>query len=209
VAYAIAHSPLVKTAFFASDPNLGRILAAVGYAGVKLDTERMDLYIDDVLVAKNGGRFSSARTVNSGLRIRATPLLVAVGGVPAAVLRHQQRVDIKVHLFGVQLHPGIANRGEDAAEVRVGKAKNAVFTSGECAMGVRHLAALGLARAALDLHRHELGRASPSRMMACASFCDTSSPPAPALRDPSPTQRRPLSVAMTMNESLVRYRRPR
>ena len=57
VAYAIAHSPLVKTAFFASDPNLGRILAAVGYAGIDdLDQTRIDLYLDDVLVAKNGGR---------------------------------------------------------------------------------------------------------------------------------------------------------
>jgi glutamate N-acetyltransferase/amino-acid N-acetyltransferase len=56
VAYAIAHSPLVKTAFFASDPNLGRILAAIGYAGVPLDTARLDLHIDDVLVAKGGGR---------------------------------------------------------------------------------------------------------------------------------------------------------
>ena len=56
VAYAIAHSPLVKTAFFASDPNLGRILAAIGYAGVALDTAKIDLHIDDVLVAKGGGR---------------------------------------------------------------------------------------------------------------------------------------------------------
>jgi glutamate N-acetyltransferase/amino-acid N-acetyltransferase len=57
VAYAIAHSPLVKTAFFASDPNLGRILAAVGYAGVDdLDQTKIDLYLDDLLVAKNGGR---------------------------------------------------------------------------------------------------------------------------------------------------------
>jgi glutamate N-acetyltransferase/amino-acid N-acetyltransferase len=57
VAYAIAHSPLVKTAFFASDPNLGRILAAVGYAGIDdLDQTGIDLYLDDVLVAKNGGR---------------------------------------------------------------------------------------------------------------------------------------------------------
>jgi glutamate N-acetyltransferase/amino-acid N-acetyltransferase len=57
VAYAIAHSPLVKTAFFASDPNLGRILAAVGYAGIAdLDQTRIDLYLDDVLVAKEGGR---------------------------------------------------------------------------------------------------------------------------------------------------------
>ncbi len=57
IAYAIAHSPLVKTAFFASDPNLGRILAAIGYAGVEdLDVEKLKLYLDDVLVAKDGGR---------------------------------------------------------------------------------------------------------------------------------------------------------
>jgi glutamate N-acetyltransferase / amino-acid N-acetyltransferase len=57
VAYAIAHSPLVKTAFFASDPNLGRILAAVGYAGIAdLDQTLIDLYLDDVLVAVRGGR---------------------------------------------------------------------------------------------------------------------------------------------------------
>jgi glutamate N-acetyltransferase/amino-acid N-acetyltransferase len=57
VAYAIGHSPLVKTAFFASDPNLGRILAAVGYAGITdLSVDKVDLYLDDVLVAKQGGR---------------------------------------------------------------------------------------------------------------------------------------------------------
>jgi glutamate N-acetyltransferase/amino-acid N-acetyltransferase len=57
IAYSIAHSPLVKTAFFASDPNLGRILAAIGYAGVDdLDVSKLDLYLDDVLVAKAGGR---------------------------------------------------------------------------------------------------------------------------------------------------------
>ena len=57
VAYAIAHSPLVKTAFFASDPNLGRILAAVGYAGITdLDQTGIDLYLDEVLVAVKGGR---------------------------------------------------------------------------------------------------------------------------------------------------------
>lgn len=56
-AYAIAHSPLVKTAFFASDPNLGRILAAVGYAGITdLDQTGIDLYLDEVLVALKGGR---------------------------------------------------------------------------------------------------------------------------------------------------------
>ena len=57
VAYAIAHSPLVKTAFFASDPNLGRILAAIGYAGVNdLNVDTIQLYLDDVLVAEKGGR---------------------------------------------------------------------------------------------------------------------------------------------------------
>jgi glutamate N-acetyltransferase/amino-acid N-acetyltransferase len=57
VAYAIAHSPLVKTAFFASDPNLGRILAAVGYAGIDdLDPGLIDLFLDDVHVARAGGR---------------------------------------------------------------------------------------------------------------------------------------------------------
>jgi glutamate N-acetyltransferase/amino-acid N-acetyltransferase len=57
VAYAIAHSPLVKTAFFASDPNLGRILAAVGYAGIEdLDQSLIELYLDDVHVATKGGR---------------------------------------------------------------------------------------------------------------------------------------------------------
>lgn len=57
VALAIAHSPLIKTAFFASDPNLGRILAAIGYAGIAdLDVEGIELYLDDVLVAERGGR---------------------------------------------------------------------------------------------------------------------------------------------------------
>lgn len=60
VAYAIAHSPLIKTAFFASDPNLGRILAAIGYAGVEnLDVNAMQLYLGDVLVAEHGGRAPS------------------------------------------------------------------------------------------------------------------------------------------------------
>ncbi len=60
IGYAIAHSPLVKTAFFASDPNLGRILAAIGYAGVgDLDVSKLKLYLDDVLVAENGGRAAS------------------------------------------------------------------------------------------------------------------------------------------------------
>ena len=57
IAYSIGHSPLVKTAFFASDPNLGRILCAIGYAGIDdLDVTKLNLYLDDVLVAKQGGR---------------------------------------------------------------------------------------------------------------------------------------------------------
>ena len=66
IAYAIAHSPLVKTAFFASDPNLGRILAAIGYAGVgDLDTGKVDLYIDEVLVAKSGSRNPAYREADA------------------------------------------------------------------------------------------------------------------------------------------------
>ncbi|MDO4227640.1 bifunctional ornithine acetyltransferase/N-acetylglutamate synthase, partial [Neisseria sp.] len=57
VAYAVAHSPLVKTAFFASDPNLGRLLAAIGYSGLEnFDADKVRLWLDDVLVAENGGR---------------------------------------------------------------------------------------------------------------------------------------------------------
>jgi len=62
IGYAIARSPLVKTAFFASDPNLGRILAAIGYAGIAdLDVAALKLYLDEVLVAENGGRAVSYR----------------------------------------------------------------------------------------------------------------------------------------------------
>ena len=73
VAYAIGHSPLVKTAFFASDPNLGRILAAVGYAGIAdLAVEKVDLYLDDVLVAKSGGRNPGYREAD-GARVMKQP----------------------------------------------------------------------------------------------------------------------------------------
>ena len=69
VAYAIAHSPLIKTAFFASDPNLGRILAAIGYAGIQdLDVANIQLYLDDVLVAEQGGRAEHYRE-EDGLRV--------------------------------------------------------------------------------------------------------------------------------------------
>ena len=72
-AYAIAHSPLVKTAFFASDPNLGRILAAVGYAGITdLDQTKIDLFLDDVHVVVNGGR-NPAYQEADGQRVMKQP----------------------------------------------------------------------------------------------------------------------------------------
>jgi glutamate N-acetyltransferase/amino-acid N-acetyltransferase len=71
VGYAIGHSPLVKTAFFASDPNLGRILAAVGYAGINdLDVDGVRVWLDDVLVAENGGR-AAAYKEEDGARVMA------------------------------------------------------------------------------------------------------------------------------------------
>ncbi|MBL8448524.1 MAG: bifunctional glutamate N-acetyltransferase/amino-acid acetyltransferase ArgJ [Dechloromonas sp.] len=71
VAYAVAHSPLVKTAFFASDPNLGRILAAIGYAGIAdLDVDALRVWLDEVLVAEKGGRAASYRE-EDGARVMA------------------------------------------------------------------------------------------------------------------------------------------
>jgi glutamate N-acetyltransferase/amino-acid N-acetyltransferase len=79
IAYAIAHSPLVKTAFFASDPNLGRILAAIGYAGVDdLDTSKLDLYLDDVLVAKAGGRNPAYKEEDGQRVMKKAEILVRV-----------------------------------------------------------------------------------------------------------------------------------
>lgn len=73
IAYAVAHSPLVKTAFFASDPNLGRILAAVGYAGVEdLDVSKVNLWLDDVWVARDGGRNPDYRE-EDGQRVMKQP----------------------------------------------------------------------------------------------------------------------------------------
>jgi glutamate N-acetyltransferase/amino-acid N-acetyltransferase len=71
VGYAIGHSPLVKTAFFASDPNLGRILAAVGYAGINdLDVDGVRVWLDEVLVAEKGGR-AAAYKEEDGSRVMA------------------------------------------------------------------------------------------------------------------------------------------
>ncbi len=80
VAYAIAHSPLVKTAFFASDPNLGRILAAVGYAGIDdLDPAAIDLWLDDVHVAHRGGRNPAYREEDGQRVMKQSEITVRVG----------------------------------------------------------------------------------------------------------------------------------
>jgi len=79
VGYAIAHSPLVKTAFFASDPNLGRILCAIGYAGIPdLDVERVQVYLGDVQVAKNGGRDPAYREEDGQRVMRQSEITVRV-----------------------------------------------------------------------------------------------------------------------------------
>jgi glutamate N-acetyltransferase/amino-acid N-acetyltransferase len=79
VAYAIAHSPLVKTAFFASDPNLGRILAAVGYAGIAdLDQTGIDLFLDDVHVALQGGRNPAYREEDGQRVMKQSEITVRV-----------------------------------------------------------------------------------------------------------------------------------
>ncbi len=79
VGYAIGHTPLVKTAFFASDPNLGRILAAVGYAGIDdLDQTRIDLYLDEVLVAESGGRNPAYREEDGQRVMKQSEITVRV-----------------------------------------------------------------------------------------------------------------------------------
>ncbi|MEP6739892.1 MAG: bifunctional glutamate N-acetyltransferase/amino-acid acetyltransferase ArgJ [Caldimonas sp.] len=79
VAYAIGHSPLVKTAFFASDPNLGRILAAVGYAGIAdLDQTGIDLFLDDVHVVEGGGRRATYREEDGKRVMKQSEITVRV-----------------------------------------------------------------------------------------------------------------------------------
>ena len=79
VAFAIAHSPLVKTAFFASDPNLGRILAAIGYAGLpELDVEMVDLYLDEVQVASRGARHPAYQEADGQRVMKASEITVRV-----------------------------------------------------------------------------------------------------------------------------------
>jgi glutamate N-acetyltransferase/amino-acid N-acetyltransferase len=78
-AYAIAHSPLVKTAFYASDPNLGRILAAVGYAGIDdLDQGLIDLFLDEVHVARQGGRHPEYREEDGQRVMKRSEITVRV-----------------------------------------------------------------------------------------------------------------------------------
>ncbi len=87
IAYSIAHSPLVKTALFASDPNWGRILAAIGYAGVKdLDVEKIQVWLDDVQICKDGGA-AEDYTEEAGARVMAQTeitIRVALGRGEAA-----------------------------------------------------------------------------------------------------------------------------
>jgi len=79
VAYAVAHSPLVKTAFFASDPNLGRILAAIGYAGIDdLDVNGLRLWLDDVLVACDGGRNPDYQEADGQRVMKQAEILVRI-----------------------------------------------------------------------------------------------------------------------------------
>ena len=95
VAYAIAHSPLIKTAFFASDPNLGRILAAIGYAGIDdLDVNNMELYLGnqtggDILVAEKGGRAASYKEEQGAAIMKESDIVVRV-----ALNRGKQNVTI-------------------------------------------------------------------------------------------------------------------
>lgn len=80
VAYAVAHSPLVKTAFYASDPNLGRILAAIGYAGIDdLDVSGVNLWLDDVHVAVNGGRNPDYQEADGQRVMKQAEILVRIG----------------------------------------------------------------------------------------------------------------------------------
>jgi len=80
VAYAVAHSPLVKTAFFASDPNLGRILAAVGYAGIAdLDQNKIELHLDDVHVVTQGGRHPAYREEDGARVMKQSEITIRIG----------------------------------------------------------------------------------------------------------------------------------
>jgi glutamate N-acetyltransferase/amino-acid N-acetyltransferase len=79
VAYAVAHSPLIKTALFASDPNWGRIVAAIGYAGVQnLDTEQVNVYLDDVCIVARGGRAASYTEEQGAAVMQQAEILIRI-----------------------------------------------------------------------------------------------------------------------------------
>ena len=79
VAYAVAHSPLIKTALFASDPNWGRIVAAIGYAGVQnLDTEQVNVYLDDVCIVAQGGRAQSYTEAQGAAVMQQAEILIRI-----------------------------------------------------------------------------------------------------------------------------------
>jgi glutamate N-acetyltransferase/amino-acid N-acetyltransferase len=90
VAYTIAHSPLVKTALFAGDPNWGRILAAVGRSGVELDLQRVRIYLDDLCIVSDGGRDRTYREEDGQRVMRQDSLQIRVdlgmGSADALVL---------------------------------------------------------------------------------------------------------------------------
>lgn len=95
VGEAIAHSPLVKTAFFASDPNLGRILAAIGYAGIEdLDVNRVQLWLGDVWVAKNGGRNPDYKEEDGQRVMKESEILVKVDLGRGSVTRTMWTCDL-------------------------------------------------------------------------------------------------------------------
>lgn len=79
VAYAVAHSPLIKTALFASDPNWGRIVAAIGYAGIKdLNTEQVNVYLDDVCIVAHGGRSQSYTEEQGAAVMQQAEILIRI-----------------------------------------------------------------------------------------------------------------------------------
>ena len=110
VAYAVAHSPLVKTAFFASDPNLGRILAAVGYAGITdLDQGKIELHLDDVHVVTQGGRNPSYREEDGARVMKPSEITIDIDlGAPQPL----ELVMLAMHTIA----PGATGGGTAATE---------------------------------------------------------------------------------------------
>ena len=116
VAYAIAHSPLVKTAFFASDPNLGRILAAVGYAGIDdLDQTTIDLFLDDVHVATEGGRHPGYREEDGQRVMKQSEITVRVDLHRGAAHATVWTCDLSIDYVKINASSFIT-KGEDSHE---------------------------------------------------------------------------------------------